>query len=125
MPKGRGRLQRGPASPSFSRTNGRTKAAGGFAVVRVGGIVQDWGKANWERQPQILMDLSEAQRSLNYTGLINIVRVSNVGDVQAGVVHSAAVSRDLNRAVILNQMPLTVTEEGGPPPGGEGVLAGG
>lgn len=87
-----------------------TKAAGGFAVVRVGGIVQDWGKANWERQPQILMDLSEAQRSLNYTGLINIVRVSNVGDVQAGVVHSAAVSRDLNRAVILNQMPLTVTE---------------
>src|SRR3990172_7710738 len=87
-----------------------TKAAGGFAVVRVRAVVRDWGKANWDRQPQILMDLAGAQASLNTTGLINIVRVSNVGDVLSGVAHSATVAAALRAAVTRHEMRASVED---------------
>jgi putative ABC transport system permease protein len=87
-----------------------TKAAGGFATVTVRGVVRDWGKANWDRQPQIFMDLRGAQASLNYTGLINLVRVSNTGDVATGVVQSDAVLASLDRAIIRSQLRATAED---------------
>jgi len=85
-------------------------------VLRVRDIVQNVGKANWERRPQIFLSLAEAQAtlttanllSLNWTGQINIIRVSNVGDVATGVEHSDRVESDLSRAVVLNALPVDV-----------------
>jgi len=81
-----------------------TKESGGFTVVTVRAIVQDYGKANWEREPQVFLDLGEAQRELRYeaggSGLINMIRVSNVGDVATGVAYGDRVTEDLKRALI-------------------------
>ena len=81
-----------------------TKESGGFTVVTVREIVQDYGKANWEREPQVFLDLGEAQRELRYeaggSGLINMIRVSNVGDVATGVAYGDRVTEDLKRALI-------------------------
>ena len=66
------------------------------------GVVLDEGKAFYERDPILFMDLREAQASFNETGLINAVKVSNLGGPGDGVAYTAEVTQDL-RLLIAEQ----------------------
>ena len=63
--------------------------------VVVQDVVKSRGKAAYERDPLILMDLSQAQAAFNETGSINAIKVSNAGGVESGVVYTGTVVQDL------------------------------
>lgn len=64
-------------------------------LMTVEGVVRNEGKANWQKEPVILMKLEDAQAAFNEPGLINLIRISNSGDVEGGVVHSDAVTEEV------------------------------
>ncbi len=63
--------------------------------VVVQDVVLSQGKAAYQRDPLILMDLAQSQLAFNETGSINAIKVSNRGGVEDGVVHTDAVVQDL------------------------------
>ncbi len=63
--------------------------------VVVQDIVLSQGKAAYQRDPLILMDLSRAQSAFNETGAINAIKVSNTGGVEDGVAYTDTVVEDL------------------------------
>src|SRR6266581_3781669 len=78
--------------------------------VIVAGIVRDEGKAAYERDPILFMDLRRAQTAFNETGAINLIRVSNRGDVAGGVAFSNEVTQDLRLSIANRHLPLHVEE---------------
>lgn len=85
-----------------------------FDVV-VRDFVRNEGTANYERAPIVVMGLADAQRSFAEDGQINLIRISNVGGVAEGVVHTDEVSKDVAIAIASHRWPLsvgTVKEDG-------------
>src|SRR2546426_4123025 len=56
------------------------------------------------------MDLSRAQAVFNESGAINLIRVSNVGGVADGVVHSGRVTADLRLSIANRHLALRVQD---------------
>ncbi|HEX9340478.1 MAG TPA: FtsX-like permease family protein [Thermoplasmata archaeon] len=67
--------------------------------VIVADILRDEGKATYERDPILFMDLRQAQAAFNETGMVNLIRVSNVGGVADGAALSARVTHDLRLSI--------------------------
>ena len=63
--------------------------------VVVQDVVRSQGEAAYQRDPLLLMDLSQAQAAFNETGSVNAIKVSNTGGVGTGVAYTDAVVRDL------------------------------
>jgi putative ABC transport system permease protein len=63
--------------------------------VVVQDVVVSQGKAAYEREPLILMELGQAQFAFNETGSINAIKVSNRGGIEDGVVYTDPVVQDL------------------------------
>ncbi len=78
--------------------------------VIVAGIVRDEGKAAYERDPILFMGLRRAQTAFNETGAINLIRVSNRGDVAGGVPFSDEVTQDIRLSIANRHLPLHVEE---------------
>ncbi len=74
----------------------------------VSGIVRDAGKAAYKRSAILFMDLRRAQASFNETGTINLIRVSNVGDVADGVAYSDGVSQAIRLSIAERHLALRV-----------------
>lgn len=71
-------------------------------------VVRDEGKAAYDRRPILFMDLRAAQASFNETGRVNLMKVSNEGDVASGAVHTGEVSFDLSLLIGLADWDLRV-----------------
>jgi len=76
--------------------------------VVVQDIVRSQGKADYERDPLILMDLGQAQFAFNETGAINAIKVSNAGGVEDGVGYTDTVVEDLRLFVAQEHWNLGV-----------------
>ena len=76
--------------------------------VVVQDVVRSQGKAAYQRDPLILMDLSEAQASFNETGNLNAIKVSNTGGVEEGVAYTDTVVQDLRLFVAQQHWNLAV-----------------
>ena len=81
-----------------------------LVTARVAEVVRDEGKAAYERRPIVFMDLREAQSAFNETGRVSLIKVSNLGGVVDGVVHSADVSRVLRQIFADEHWSLRVDE---------------
>ena len=78
--------------------------------ARVKDVVQDVGKAAYERRSIIFMGLVQAQAAFNETGRINMIKVSNAGDRATGVVHTPDVAYALGLAAAQLDPALSVDE---------------
>ena len=76
--------------------------------VIVQDIVRSQGKAAYERDPLILMGLSQAQSAFNETGSINAIKVSNTGGVASGVAYTDTVVQDLRLLIAQEHWNLGV-----------------
>ncbi len=76
--------------------------------VVVQDLVASQGKAAYQRDPLILMDLGRAQTAFNETGRINAIKVSNVGGVEDGAAATDTVVRDLRLFIAEQHMDLSV-----------------
>ncbi len=76
--------------------------------VVVQDVVQSQGKAAYERDPLILMDLGQAQAAFNETGAINAIKVSNTGGVGAGVAYTDTVVPELRLFIAQQHWTLGV-----------------
>ena len=74
----------------------------------VAGIVRDEGTASYERRAILFMELRRAQTAFNESGAINLIRVSNVGGVADGVIHSDRVVEDLRLSIANRHLALRV-----------------
>lgn len=74
----------------------------------VAGIVRDEGKASYERRAILFMDLRRAQAAFNESGAINLIRVSNLGGIADGLVHSDQVVQDLRLSIANRHLALRV-----------------
>ncbi|HYM39010.1 MAG TPA: FtsX-like permease family protein [Thermoplasmata archaeon] len=81
---------RGQDLTLFYGTTNRT-----LVHVVVQDLVLSQGKAAYQRDPIIIMDLALAQSAFNETGAINAIKVSNTGGVEDGVAYTDAVVQDL------------------------------
>jgi len=63
--------------------------------VVVQDVVLSQGKAAYQHNPLLLMDLGQAQSAFNETGSINAIKVSNLGGVEDGVAYTDPVVQDL------------------------------
>ena len=61
-------------------------------VVTVADVLRDEGTANLDKQQILLMRLDEAQTRFQMPGSINFIRVSNTGNEEDGVQHTAEVT---------------------------------
>ena len=61
-------------------------------VVTVADVVKDEGTANLDKQQILIMRLDEAQTRFGMPGWINFIRVSNAGNEEDGVLHTAEVT---------------------------------
>src|SRR5436190_941805 len=76
----------------------------------VADIVRDEGTASYERRAILFMDLRRAQSAFNENGSINLIRVSNVGGVVAGVAVSAQATQDLRLSIASHHLALRVQD---------------
>ncbi len=76
--------------------------------VTVTAVVQDVGKAGYERDPIIFLDLRQAQVAFREAGRIDAIKVSNRGGVADGAAASAEVTADLRRFIDRQSWPLSV-----------------
>ncbi len=76
--------------------------------VVVQDLVLSQGKAAYERDPLILMDLGQAQAAFNETGTINAIKVSNTGGVEVGVAYTDTVVEDLRLFIAQQHWDLGV-----------------
>ncbi len=76
--------------------------------VVVQAVVLSQGKAAYERDPLILMDLGQAQAAFNATGTIDAVKISNTGGVEDGVIHTDAVVQDVRLFIAEQHWNLAV-----------------
>ncbi len=76
--------------------------------VIVQDIVLAQGKAAYQREPLILMDLGQAQAAFNETGAINAIKVSNTGGVEDGVGATDTVVEALRLFIAQEHWTLTV-----------------
>ncbi|HEY7587398.1 MAG TPA: FtsX-like permease family protein [Thermoplasmata archaeon] len=76
--------------------------------VTVQDIVEDRGKAAYQKGPILFMDLREAQRAFNETGSINGIKVSNRGDVEDGADLTDEVVYDLRIFIAQQHWDLSV-----------------
>ena len=79
-----------------------------LVYVVVGDVVRDGGKAAYERRPIVFMDLRQAQSAFNETGLINLIKISNLGGSADGVVHTDRVVEDVRLSIARSHLPLRV-----------------
>lgn len=63
--------------------------------VVVQDVVLSQGKAAYQHDPLIVMDLGQAQSAFNETASINAIKVSNRGGIEDGVVYTDSVVQDL------------------------------
>ncbi len=89
----------------FYGTTNRT-----LVYVVLADVVQDIGKAGYERRPIVFMDLRQAQTAFNETGLINLIKVSNIGGVAEGVVHTSRVTEDVRLSIARGHLALRVQD---------------
>ena len=83
--------------------------------VVVQDIVRSQGKAAYERDPLILMDLGQAQTAFGERGNVSAIKVSNTGGVEDGVAYTGVVVQDLRLAIAQGHWNLgveAVKEEG-------------
>ncbi len=71
----------------------------------VEGVVRDEGKANWQKDPLVIMRLEDAQEAFNEHGLVNLVRISNRGGVEDGVAHTDAVVAEVEAFLDTQDFP--------------------
>jgi len=76
----------------------------------VAAVVHDEGKASYEHRAILFMDLRRAQAVFNESGAINLIRVSNVGGVADGLVHSDRVTADLRLSIANRHLALRVQD---------------
>ncbi len=76
--------------------------------VLVQDVVLSQGKAAYQRDPLILMDLGQAQAAFNETGAINAIKVSNTGGVAEGVAATDTVVETLRLFIAQEHWALTV-----------------
>ena len=81
-----------------------------IAYRRAQAVVQNIGKGNWDLQPIVFMALRETQAAFGEPGRVNLIRISNVGGVADGVVHSVVVTRDATLVITENRwQDLTIS----------------
>ena len=71
-------------------------------------VVRSQGKAAYERDPIILMDLVQAQEAFNETGNVNAIKVSNLGGEGDGVAYTGTVVQDLRLIIAQEHWTLGV-----------------
>ncbi len=76
--------------------------------ANVADVVRDEGTANWQQRPTVLLPLAAMQAAFGFSGRINLLRISNLGDVVSGVAYSERVALDARLVIAEHRWRLTV-----------------